>query len=172
MCLPQQRSIAISFARFSKERRSCSRWVSASSARRQNTTSSVWRTSFPNSNKTKRWCSICKMNTRRIDYLTEPTSWQSWTLSTPSMSARWLPMQTNSGLLPMVRPTIKPQSRSTKSGGTIWTPCLTFRVSIISKLTQVGSKGRTLHLLKESAKPVPKQKKRRKVNLLELPVAE
>ena len=171
MCLHRQRSTAISFVRFSKGRRSYSRSVSASSVRLPNMMSSVWRTSSPSFFKTERWCSICRMNTRRIDTLTEPTSWQFWTPSILSMSARWSPMPIERGSLPTVKLTSKPPSRSMKSGGTIWTLCLTFHVSIISRLTQVGSKGRTLHLLKENAKPVPKQKKRRKINLLDLPQA-
>ena len=35
-------------------------------------------------------------------------------------------------------------------------------------LTLSGSKGRTLHLLKETAKPVPKGKKRRKIAALDM----
>lgn len=58
------------------------------------------------------------------------------------------------------------------SGGRISTSSLISVVSTFRSLTLVGSKGRCIHLLKETAKPVPKQKKRRKVELLGMGAAQ
>ena len=57
-------------------------------------------------------------------------------------------------------------SESMRSGGRPSTSCHISLVSFFKSLTLSGSKGRTLHLLKESAKPVPREKKRRKIALL------
>ena len=57
---------------------------------------------------------------------------------------------------------------STQSGKRSSRPCLSCQVSRFKLLTKSESKGRVMHLLKESTKPVPKQSKRRKVEALEV----
>ena len=47
--------------------------------------------------------------------------------------------------------------------------CLSYQVSRIQNLTVIESRGRVLHLLKESTKPVPKPKKRRMIAALPIP---
>lgn len=55
------------------------------------------------------------------------------------------------------------------SGGTTSRACRSSVVSNFIDVTRAGSKGRVLHLMKESARPVPKQKKRRKIAALVIP---
>ena len=59
--------------------------------------------------------------------------------------------------------------KSMSNGGATSQSYLTSLVSIFTYiLTLSGSKGRTLHLLKEKTKRVSKQKKRLKIDLLEI----
>ena len=126
----------------------------------------VSNTSSPSSVKTVTWCNTCRTSTQRTDTLTDRTSSPSSTQCIQSMWAIWLLTPTAPGLRRMARPKSMTRWSSMKSGWRNSRACRLYPVSQIQILTVTESRGRVLHLLKESTKPVPKQKKRRTIEAL------
>ena len=170
-CRHPRLSIATSCATFLRVRKTYSNWAKPSPAKCPSMMRHQWRTSFRCFSKTKKWCSTWWTITLRIDSLIERISSQFSTQSTLSTLLIWLPMQTNRGLEPKEKLSRIRPFRSTESGGTSSMRCPSSVVSIFQDITSSGTKGRTIHLLKESTKPVQRAKKRRKVALLEIPQA-
>ena len=165
-CLQMPQWIAISSSKCSKEKNSSFQSQRPSILTYPSTTSSLSRSFIQGLKMIPRSISSCKTNIRRTGSLTASIFSQSSTQCIPTMSARWLSMQTVNGSQQREKQMRTKSLRSAGNGGKISISSPTFLVSIFGILTLSGCKGRTIHLLKESSKPVPKQKKRRKIELL------
>ena len=165
-CLQTPRWIAISSSKCSKEKNSSFQSRRPSISTYPSTTSSLSRSFIRDSKMIPRSISFFRMNIRRTGSLIASIFSQSSTLCIPTMSAKWLSMQTASGSQRRGKQMRTKSWRSAGNGGTISISSPTSLVSIFFELTLSGCKGRTIHLLKESSKPVPKQKKRRKIEVL------
>ena len=140
--------------------------MSACSSTCPSSTSWPWTRSTRSSSWTRRSCSTCKTLIPRTGSPIGTTSTQFWTRAIQSTSQSSLPTLRSKGTPPQGKPTSRREWTSQRSGGTTSTACRTYPVSTITSLTQEGSKGRTLQLLKECSKPVPVAKKRRKIEAL------
>jgi hypothetical protein len=115
--------------------------------------------------------SISLTRCQKAAYLTEITFSMWWTLSTLITQPSSLGMQTSSGIQFPVRSRSCKPLRSLRVGWVNYRNSHSYHVSRLLSITLCAeSKGRTLHLLKQRSKPVPQQRKRRKVEIFATPL--
>ena len=137
------------------------------------TTSWLWSTCGPWCNQTSSSWSIFPRNFRRIASLIENISSISCTRFIQATCSNWSDTLTTNVTLQKSKPELLKQSKWVKTGGSNWTKCLSFPVSTFNLYWSLSCfllwpehKGKTIHLLKSSSKPVPKERKRRKIEII------
>ena len=167
MCPHRLTSTKTSWSRSSQNRSHCSSSVKSSMLMYHCMMRSLWENSIPYIKMTSSWCDICRILALMAVCpiaLTSSTYLIRWN---PNTWGIWLTMPTTNEWLLRTKICRRKRSRFHMSGGRNWLPYLSSVVRIIFVLTFscTEHKGKTLHLLKQKAKEVPQQRKRRKLTV-------